>query len=847
MEFVDGLTLRKKIAQGGPGAGIPLETAIEYAIQIGDALHEAHAKGIVHRDIKAENIMVNSRNQIKVMDFGLARLKGAMRLTKSSSTVGTLAYMAPEQLQGSSNDARSDIFSFGVVLYEMLTGRTPFRGEHEAAMMYSIMNEDPEPIDKYLPNASPELLHIVNRVLEKNPDDRYQNAQDMVIDLRRLKKDTTKVHRRPTGTVSGVYPGGMQGGGTGPGMGTDSGTVPVSGDSSAYQAGMVSGVQPAQKSKTPLYAGIAVVVVAAIAVGVYLFSGKSARELNPEMTTRVLQVPFTQISYPGLSPDGKWIAFPAADANGKWDIYYMHSQEGDPKRITNDSSDFIQQVADISPDGSRIVYSRMKEQSNRFELLVISSLGGNGKTIAEGGVLARWSPDSRRVGYMKGASNQYPSESGKYEFWTVGADGQDNRLEFVDTVGVVRQARFSWCFSPDGASVGWIRTNDRAFQSIIIHNLATGEERTLVGGDERMDDISWTSNNEIIYSSNKSGNTNLWTIPADGGSPRQITKGSGPDIGMKVSADGRSLLYLQQQRIGNVWLGSLKTGSAKQITFDERQISNPMISPDGRMVAFVMADPDPLKVGSGIYVMNRDGGDRRRITPEREIATFALWSPDGKRIAYRYTESTDSTTAVEIRVIDALNPGTPKTIARDTILGLWGWINDNTIVCATFQPITRSYLVSVDDTVRKQLMGDSMLAKPLLGGSYLAYTDFRDTANIRYDIRKVAGKTLEELLRGPGASVEPALSGSPGSISRLSMPWVSWTFYDDFSDFIGVWKNGTEMWKYNFVTGKEVKLAAQFPGFRQGMTGGLTADGTELVYADQRLSAKLVMIENMFK
>ena len=139
MEFVDGLTLRKKIAQAGPGAGIPLEAAIEYAIQIGDALQEAHAKGIVHRDIKAENVMVNGRNQIKVMDFGLARLKGAMRLTKSSSTVGTLAYMAPEQLQGSGNDSRSDIFSFGVVLYEMLTGRTPFRGEHEAAMVYSIV------------------------------------------------------------------------------------------------------------------------------------------------------------------------------------------------------------------------------------------------------------------------------------------------------------------------------------------------------------------------------------------------------------------------------------------------------------------------------------------------------------------------------------------------------------------------------------------------------------------------------------------------------------------------------------------------------------------------------------
>ncbi len=205
MEFVDGKSLREIIQSAIPNP----QSAISYAIQIGDALQEAHTKGIVHRDIKTDNIMVNSKNQIKVMDFGLAKLKGSLRLTKTSSTVGTLAYMAPEQIQGGEVDARSDIFSFGVVLYEMLTGHMPFRGEHEAAMVYSIVNEEPTPIQKHIPEISSELVHILNRALEKDPEDRYQTVHDMVIDLRRLKKQTTRVSRTTQIDREVVHPEGQ--------------------------------------------------------------------------------------------------------------------------------------------------------------------------------------------------------------------------------------------------------------------------------------------------------------------------------------------------------------------------------------------------------------------------------------------------------------------------------------------------------------------------------------------------------------------------------------------------------------------------------------------------------------
>jgi serine/threonine-protein kinase len=183
MEYVGGSTLRARLA----GSPLGATEAVGYAIQIGEALQEAHSQGIVHRDIKAENIMVNEKNQVKVMDFGLAKLKGSMRLTRTSSTAGTLSYMAPEQLQGGDSDSRSDIFSFGVVLYEMLTGKVPFRGEHEAAMIYSILHEDPRPIEQFNKSVPPALMGIVKRALEKQPEERYQTMQEMVQDLSSLR------------------------------------------------------------------------------------------------------------------------------------------------------------------------------------------------------------------------------------------------------------------------------------------------------------------------------------------------------------------------------------------------------------------------------------------------------------------------------------------------------------------------------------------------------------------------------------------------------------------------------------------------------------------------------------
>lgn len=277
MEYVDGKTLRSRIEAGG----LSDQDAVTFAIQIAEALHEAHTKGIVHRDVKCENIMLNSRNQVKVMDFGLAKLKGSLKLTRTSSTVGTLAYMAPEQIQGGEVDQRSDIFSFGVVFYEMLAGHMPFRGEHEASMMYSIINEEPEPVTRFRPGLSPEYLHLFNRTLEKDPADRYQSMSDALIDLRRLKRESAKVSRASLSSMPIPEPAAMQ-----PGQRD----MPSAAPSTSL---------PAAQSKRVMYFGIGTALLFSAAISVYFLFKSDTKDISGSSDKKVMAVlPFENMGSP---------------------------------------------------------------------------------------------------------------------------------------------------------------------------------------------------------------------------------------------------------------------------------------------------------------------------------------------------------------------------------------------------------------------------------------------------------------------------------------------------------------------------------------------------------------------
>ncbi len=185
MEYVEGKSLKELLKE----KTLSLIEVLDIAHQICEGLTIAHEKGIVHRDIKSDNIMLTSRGQVKIMDFGLAKLRGVSKVTKTGSTLGTLAYMSPEQVQGIEADERSDIFSFGVVFYEIITSQLPFKGEHEAAIIYSILNEIPEPLARYKSDIPEELQKIIGKAMEKNRELRYQHVDDLCADLRKLRTE----------------------------------------------------------------------------------------------------------------------------------------------------------------------------------------------------------------------------------------------------------------------------------------------------------------------------------------------------------------------------------------------------------------------------------------------------------------------------------------------------------------------------------------------------------------------------------------------------------------------------------------------------------------------------------
>ncbi len=789
MEYVDGITLREKFSR----APITVKEAVAYAIQIGEALEEAHGNGIVHRDIKSDNIMVNKKNQIKVMDFGLAKLKGSLKLTKAASTVGTLGYMAPEQIQGADSDHRSDIFSFGVVLFEMLTGHLPFRGEHDAALMYSILNEEPESLQKFVPDASGEILHVLNSALEKQPEERYQTVAEMVRDLRRTQKQTSRVSR-----VMEAQP-----------------------DTREQQGVMTI----KKKDRRTLYlASMAGLLI--VAAAIFLLLSQSSVELNPDMTIQVLDIPFTEIQYPGLSPDGKWLAFPAADAKGRWDIYNMHASSGEAKRITNDSSGFLSGSfsANISPDGSLIAYNLLNSETGKSEIRLVSVLGGMSRVVAGGGVIAKWKPDDGRIGFVRVSNpftiGAYPSSSGWKELWTVRPDGKDPRLEFIDSVGN-RSGTFSYSWSPDGKSIAWLRTFEDFSQEVILRELETGKERQLTFEGANVDEVCWTSNNQIIYSSNKSGNTTLWMMPAKGGESVQITK-EGPDLGMTLSADSRRLVFYRRRTLGFIWRAGIDGSYPKQLTFENRRVQLARSSPNGNQVVF-SGGLDEFGINYGIYLMDRDGQGRREIVPPTESNFAPLWSPDGKWIAYYSWTAGSPVDSSNVFLLEAPHFGSPRQITKGRTLV---WVGPRTLLVVRG---SRTWQVDIFAKDEKPFFEDSTYAFPAHGEMFICYLDLRP---------ETRGVWMVPV------NSQGERSGKANLILSSNEPGTSY-FSDNRAMYL-LWDDHGTLWKVLFPSGRRERVPATLPGLTRASTVKLSYDEKEILYVQRRLDARLVMIDNLF-
>ena len=312
MEYIEGETLRVR------KTNMSFKQSIDIGIQVAEALAAAHDKGIVHRDIKPENVMIRKDGLVQIMDFGLAQLQGVSRLTREGNTVGTVGYMSPEQVQGFSVDHRTDIFSFGVLLYELLCGQSPFKGVHETAIIYEIVNVDPEPISILKPELSPDLDAILLECLAKEPDERYQSAKEVAKDLRKLKRESSKQ------TASRIL--------------------------AVRKSQMASGIRPIaqtaefetlpQKRSLPLNLWMAVSVISGlllISVLIYYFL---MMRTEPELLRLSFEAPDHNIfnsTYGGhieISPDGKMVAFVATDSLGKDHLWVRSISSPTPLLLT---------------------------------------------------------------------------------------------------------------------------------------------------------------------------------------------------------------------------------------------------------------------------------------------------------------------------------------------------------------------------------------------------------------------------------------------------------------------------------------------------------------------------------
>ena len=580
MEYIAGETLSHRI----PPNGLPTELVLDFGAQVADALDHAHSQGILHRDLKSANVRMTSSGQLKVLDFGLAMsikeasLEGVTRSTSldSGSVAGTLAYVAPELLQGKPPDVRTDIWSLGVLLYEMAAGALPFQGRTGFELTTAILRESPAALPTHV---TPGLRAVITHCLAKDPGNRYQRASEIRAALEVLQSDT------------GVTP--------------------------------QAAVPPVQKSAMRYLLSIAGLLAAAAAL---LFAyGRFSKPSGGMQTGGKLRLFLStegNLSGPALSPDGKMLAYVQGSDN-KQDLYVSRLSGGEHLRLTNDGAQ--KDDPQFSPDGEKIAFVRYAGNSNQPELCVIPALGGNIVPLVSWAESPSWSPDGNRLAFIV----RKPGETEALA--TAPADGSDTHIILKGDDVYPFFGRASW--SPDGNLLAASRSRGGMNREIWTVPAQGGTPARLTKDAQGVvsdSPIFAPDGRGIIHRSNRGGASNIWWQPLDAKPPVQLTSGPGPDTHPSVARNG-TIAFLNSRSRFSLVLYPLSDGPEATLLTDSSRLWAPAFSPDGKEIVYSRDQPD----GSWhLWIIPAEGGQARQITSGKTPEIYPRFAPDGASVLF---------------------------------------------------------------------------------------------------------------------------------------------------------------------------------------------------------------------